>query len=132
MQQWGNFATQELSPYKYLLQQASNSFNSEEPKPSLGGSVAKLTKAEQDRMAGLDGVVAIFPVKKRTILAIKSWDFIGLPMNVKRESYEYDVIIGIIDSGIWPESESFNDKVFGPPPNKWKGVCQTINFPCNK
>ncbi|CAK8538207.1 unnamed protein product [Lathyrus sativus] len=121
--------------YKYLMQQASDS---QEPKsvlhsykPNLGGFVPKLTKAEVDRMEGLDGVVAIFPVKKRPLLTTKSWDFIGLPIKVKRKSYESDVIIGIIDSGIWPESESFNDKGFGPPPCKWKGVCQIINFTCN-
>ncbi|PQQ14266.1 subtilisin-like protease SBT4.3 [Prunus yedoensis var. nudiflora] len=34
-------------------------------------------------------------------------------------------------SGIWPESDSFNDKDFGPPPTKWKGVCQGPNFTCN-
>ncbi|TXG70828.1 hypothetical protein EZV62_005763 [Acer yangbiense] len=33
---------------------------------------------------------------------------------------------------IWPESESFNDEGFGPPPAKWKGTCQTNNFTCNK
>lgn len=83
-------------------------------------------------IVGLDGVVAVFPNKKRHLLTTKSWDFIGFPMNVKRESYESDVIIGILDSGIWPGSESFNDKGFGPPPSKWKGVCQSYNFTCNK
>ncbi|KAK4479781.1 hypothetical protein RD792_015316 [Penstemon davidsonii] len=30
------------------------------------------------------------------------------------------------------ESESFNDKGFGPPPKKWKGVCKGgFNFTCN-
>ncbi|XP_077249310.1 subtilisin-like protease SBT4.3 [Tasmannia lanceolata] len=34
--------------------------------------------------------------------------------------------------GIWPESESFNDEGFGPPPKTWKGTCQTENnFTCN-
>ncbi|XP_058744850.1 cucumisin-like [Vicia villosa] len=125
-----------LVHYKNMLHQASDS--NQEPKallhhykPSFGGFVAKLTKAEAERMEGLDGVVAVFPNKKRHLLTTKSWDFIGFPMNVKRESYESDVIIGIIDSGIWPGSESFNDKGFGPPPKKWKGVCQIYNFTCN-
>ncbi|KAH1161936.1 hypothetical protein GYH30_000702 [Glycine max] len=38
----------------------------------------------------------------------------------------------ILDSGIWPKSESFNDKGFGPPPSKGKGTYQTSkNFTCN-
>ena len=44
-----------------------------------------------------------------------------------------DVMVGVIDSGTWPESESFNDEGFGPPPKKWKGECKGgKNFTCNK
>jgi len=80
----------------------------------------------------LDGVVSIFPDKKRQLLTTKSWDFIGFPQYVERKYFESNVIIGVIDSGIWPESDSFNDKGFSPPPSKWKGICQTYNFTCNK
>ncbi|KAB1217804.1 Cucumisin [Morella rubra] len=51
----------------------------------------------------------------------------------KCKAVESDIVIGVLDSGIWPESDSFNDKGFGPPPSKWKGKCQaSTNFTCNK
>ncbi|KEH26821.1 subtilisin-like serine endopeptidase family protein [Medicago truncatula] len=125
-----------LLHYENLLQQVVDSNQMPKPilqhyKRSFNGFVANLTKKEADRMAGLDGVVSVFPNKKRKLLTTKSWDFIGFPQNVQRENYESDVIVGVIDSGIWPESESFNDKGFSPPPSKWKGTCQTSDVPCN-
>lgn len=67
---------------------------------------------------GLEGVVSIFPNRKRQLLTTRSWDFIGLTQYMERQYYESDVIVGVIDSGIWPESSSFTDKGFGPPPTK--------------
>ncbi|XP_068493896.1 cucumisin-like isoform X4 [Phaseolus vulgaris] len=98
-------------------------------KKSFNGFVAKLTEEAAVRMAGLDGVVSVFPNKKNELHTTRSWDFIGLSQSVERTSTESDIIIGVIDSGIWPESDSFNDQGFGPPPKKWKGSCH--NFTCN-
>ncbi|PNX67263.1 cucumisin-like protein, partial [Trifolium pratense] len=80
---------------------------------------------------GYDGVVSVFSSEKRQLLTTRSWDFIGLPQDVERAQYESDIIIGVIDSGIWPESDSFNDEGMSSPPSKWKGTCQAIDF-CNK
>ncbi|KAJ9679190.1 hypothetical protein PVL29_021197 [Vitis rotundifolia] len=41
-------------------------------------------------------------------------------------AYEGD-IIGMLDTGIWPERESFSDEGLGAPPAKWKGICHTAN-----
>ncbi|RVX13622.1 Cucumisin [Vitis vinifera] len=101
-------------------------------KRSFNGFVVKLTEEEMKELEGMDGVVSIFPNEKKKLHTTRSWDFIGFPQQVNRTSVESDVIIAVLDTGIWPESDSFKDKGFGPPPSKWKGICQGLsNFTCN-
>ncbi|XP_050904363.1 cucumisin [Lathyrus oleraceus] len=125
-----------LLHYNYLLQQATDSNSTARSIlyyywRSFNGFVVKLTETEAARMEGLVGVVSVFPDEKRQLLTTRSWDFVGLTQEVERQNYESDVIVGVIDSGIWPESKSFNDKGFSPPPAKWKGSCQASDFTCN-
>ena len=81
----------------------------------------------------MDGVVSVFPNKQNELHTTRSWDFIGFPKQVDRTTIESNIIIGVLDSGIWPEADSFSDKGFGPPPRKWKGTCKGLtNFTCNK
>ncbi|KAM1263429.1 hypothetical protein ACFX2G_029047 [Malus domestica] len=102
-------------------------------KRSFNGFAAKLTEQERERLANMKEVVSVFPSTSYKPQTTRSWDFIGFNENIKRNrTVESDVIIGVIDSGIWPESESFKDKGFGPAPKKWKGACQGgKNFTCN-
>lgn len=81
--------------------------------------------------AGVEGVVSVFESKILKPLTTRSWDFLGVYQNARRvPSAESDVVVGMIDTGIWPESKAFSDAGFGPPPPKWKGRC--VNFVCNK
>ncbi|KAG6762205.1 hypothetical protein POTOM_032697 [Populus tomentosa] len=101
---------------------------------SFNAFAARLSHAEVERISGLKEVVSVFPSRRSQLLTTRSWDFMGFPENVKRNpTVESNIIIGVIDTGIWPESESFSDKGFGPPPAKWKGTCAGgKNFTCNK
>ncbi|KAJ7964591.1 Cucumisin [Quillaja saponaria] len=98
-------------------------------KRSFNGFVVKLTAEEMLKIAGMEGVVSVFPNEKKQLHTTRSWDFMGFSQQVKRTTTESDIIIGVLDSGIWAESNSFNDSGFGPPPTKWKGACHNIT--CN-
>ncbi|KAL9275628.1 Subtilisin-like protease SBT1.4-like protein [Drosera capensis] len=39
--------------------------------------------------------------------------------------YANDIIVGVLDTGIWPEHRSFSDSTgYGPVPSKWTGSCE--------
>uniref|UniRef100_A0A7N0TQ85 Cucumisin n=1 Tax=Kalanchoe fedtschenkoi TaxID=63787 RepID=A0A7N0TQ85_KALFE len=99
---------------------------------SFSGFVVRMTELEMNAMSKMDGIVSIFPSEKRKLHTTRSWDFTGFPIGVTRATAESELIIGVLDTGIWPESASFNDSGFGPPPAKWRGSCQPAsNFTCN-
>ncbi|EFH39294.1 predicted protein [Arabidopsis lyrata subsp. lyrata] len=104
-------------------------------KRSFNGFAARLSESEREKVAKMVGVVSVFPNKKLQLQTTTSWDFMGLKEGKKTKrnpTVESDTIIGVIDSGITPESLSFSDKGFNPPPKKWKGVCSGgENFTCN-
>ncbi|GLJ51874.1 hypothetical protein SUGI_1101960 [Cryptomeria japonica] len=103
---------------------------------SFGGFAAMLSPSHVQQLSNMDDVVSVFENKKRHVLTTRSWDFIDFPLSGQSNhlTYESEIVIGVLDSGIWPESKSFNDAGFGPVPSKWRGVCQTTSdfTSCNK
>ncbi|KAL4342220.1 hypothetical protein GQ457_08G018390 [Hibiscus cannabinus] len=103
---------------------------------SINGFAARLLPDEAKRLAEEDGVASVFENTRRKLLTTRSWDFLGLPPTSNNSSnaiVESNIILGLLDTGIWPGSPSFNDKGYGPPPAKWKGKCDKgANFTgCN-
>ncbi|KAM3735014.1 hypothetical protein ACB098_10G058900 [Castanea mollissima] len=99
---------------------------------SFNGFAAKLTDEEAAKFSEMEGVISVFPNQILELHTTRSWDFMGFPSKGKVGSpHEGDVIIGLLDTGIWPESDSFNDEGLSSPPSKWKGKCQGANFTCN-
>ncbi|KAG6480838.1 hypothetical protein ZIOFF_057426 [Zingiber officinale] len=89
---------------------------------SFSGFAAKLSMDEAEKLSEMEGIVSVFRSKTLKLHTTRSWDFLNFPQKVnKNPILESDVIIGMIDSGIWPESKSFNDQGLRPPPRKWKG-----------
>ncbi|KAJ4725703.1 Subtilisin-like protease [Melia azedarach] len=100
---------------------------------SFNGFAAKLTENESQKLASMKEVVSVFPSRTLQLHTTRSWDFMGFNESINRKhSVESDIIVGVIDTGIWPESESFSDEGFGPAPKRWKGACKGgENFTCN-
>ncbi|CAA7038649.1 unnamed protein product [Microthlaspi erraticum] len=102
---------------------------------SFNGFSARLTESERERIAKMEGVVSVFPNEMLQLQTTASWSFMGLKegnMAKRNPTVESDIVIGVIDTGITPESQSFSGTGFGPPPKTWKGVCAGgQNFTCN-
>ncbi|WVZ62258.1 LOW QUALITY PROTEIN: hypothetical protein U9M48_012024 [Paspalum notatum var. saurae] len=98
---------------------------------SMNGFAARLTERERQKLSAMDGVVSVFPSRTYRPQTTRSWDFLGFPETARRSlPTEAEVIVGMIDTGVWPASPSFSDDGFSPPPARWKGSCH--NFTCNK
>ncbi|PSS23915.1 CO(2)-response secreted protease [Actinidia chinensis var. chinensis] len=91
------------------------------------GFSAMLTENEASILSGHDEVVSIFPDPVLQLHTTRSWDFLeaasGIQSNYEYQNISSDAIIGVIDTGIWPESPSFKDDGIGEIPSRWKGVC---------
>ncbi|KAL6654854.1 hypothetical protein ACP70R_008319 [Stipagrostis hirtigluma subsp. patula] len=99
-------------------------------KHGFSGFAAKLTESQAKELAKLPEVISVKPNTYHQVQTTRSWDFLGLnyyqPSGLlKKANYGKDIIVGVVDSGIWPESQSFDDSGYGPVPKRWKGVCQT-------
>ncbi|OMO74718.1 hypothetical protein COLO4_26537 [Corchorus olitorius] len=94
----------------------------------IHGFSASLTPAELEALKKASGYVS--SIKDRTIKAdtTHSYKFFGLNYDSGAwpvSDFGKDVIIGVIDTGVWPESESFNDGGMSDVPSRWKGECES-------
>ncbi|XP_075644333.1 subtilisin-like protease SBT4.15 [Castanea sativa] len=92
---------------------------------SFNAFAANLLPQEVQRLKENENVVSVFPSKMRKLHTTRSWDFLGMPQSVKRNhQIESNIIVGVVDTGVYIDAPSFDDKGLGPPPSKWKGTCQ--------
>ncbi|KAK8935487.1 Subtilisin-like protease [Platanthera zijinensis] len=83
-----------------------------------------------DRAAALadhPAVLAVFQDRIHRLHTTRSPQFLGLRNQQglwSKSDYGADVIIGILDTGVWPERRSFSDRNIGPIPSRWRGACE--------
>ncbi|HEX6305452.1 MAG TPA: S8 family serine peptidase [Anaerolineales bacterium] len=114
---------------------------------SFNGFAAKLTPTQAAALQSRADVLRVWVDAARHIETDNSPEFLGLTAGGGlwdqlggQGSAGEDVIIGVIDTGIWPEHPSFSDQadlsdcpgaacrqtaVYSPPPADWHGVCDS-------
>ncbi|XP_050213729.1 subtilisin-like protease SBT3 [Mercurialis annua] len=95
---------------------------------AMNGFSAHLSPSEHEILKSSPGYVYSIkdqPVKPDTT---RSPSFLGLTSNSEAwnvSNYGDNVIIGVIDTGVWPESKSFSDEGMPKVPKRWKGKCES-------
>ncbi|KAM0949513.1 putative tripeptidyl-peptidase II [Dioscorea sansibarensis] len=100
----------------------------------ISGFAARLTKNDLDEMSKKDGFVAAFPNRIYTPQTTHTPQFLGLNIQNgawNKSNYGEGIIIGVFDSGVFPDHPSFSDEGMPKPPAKWAGQCDFNTSACN-
>uniref|UniRef100_A0A453IZK9 Subtilisin-like protease n=1 Tax=Aegilops tauschii subsp. strangulata TaxID=200361 RepID=A0A453IZK9_AEGTS len=93
------------------------------------GFAARLTVGEAAALRALQGVASVREDRRVELHTTYSYRFLGLnvcPTGAwARARYGRGVVVGVLDTGVWPESPSFDDRGMPPVPDRWRGVCET-------
>ncbi|KAG8380169.1 hypothetical protein BUALT_Bualt07G0165600 [Buddleja alternifolia] len=106
---------------------------------AVRGFSARLTAAQAAVLRRAPGVISVIPDAVRYLHTTHTPKFLGLADTFglwPNSDYADDVIVGVLDTGIWPERPSFSDEGLSDVPSHWKGSCvDAPDFPatlCNK
>ncbi|HEV7814273.1 MAG TPA: S8 family serine peptidase [Janthinobacterium sp.] len=150
-----NLASQDVQLYTNYLDRKQSSVKAivagapiqYDYKVVFNGFSAMLTDAEVLKLQASSDVAAISADQPRHVLTNYTPTFLGLDqpgglwsqLGGKEHAGE-DVIVGVVDTGIWPEDASYADRLdnngvptfdsggtlaYGAAPAAWKGICQS-------
>lgn len=109
---------------------------------ALNGFAAVMNEAQANKLAKRNDVLRVWQDEIRQLNTDSTPDYLGLtgPGGVwDLQGKGEDIVVGILDTGVWPEHPSFSDQsdfsfaqgsrgrrtlAYGPPPDDWYGSCQ--------
>ncbi|XP_054824028.1 subtilisin-like protease 1 [Prosopis cineraria] len=101
----------------------------------VSGFAVRLTEEEAKALQEKDEIVSARPERTLSLHTTHTPSFLGLRKGSglwKESNFGEGVIIGVIDTGIYPFHPSFSDEGMPPPPPTWKGFCEfTGQRTCN-
>lgn len=106
---------------------------------AIHGYATRLTPEEARLLESQTGILAVLPEMRYELHTTRTPQFLGLDKSADmfpESNSASDVVVGVLDTGVWPESKSFDDTGLGPVPSSWKGECEAgTNFStsnCNR
>ncbi|KAE9608186.1 hypothetical protein Lal_00003513 [Lupinus albus] len=112
---------------------------------AYNGFSASLTSQQADELLKSDSVIGIYQDTLYQLHTTRTPEFLGLqtrsglPTGLVNETLNkglHDIIIGVLDTGVWPESKSFDDSGMPDIPKRWRGECENgkdfASSLCNK
>ncbi|KAK4488217.1 hypothetical protein RD792_003962 [Penstemon davidsonii] len=100
----------------------------------ISGFAARLTAEEVETMKLKDGFISVQQERIFHPMTTHSPNFLGLHQELgfwNQSNFGRGIIIGVLDTGIFPSHPSFSDDNLPPPPAKWKGKCDFKATECN-
>nr|XP_043617821.1 subtilisin-like protease SBT1.7 [Erigeron canadensis] len=94
----------------------------------IHGFSTRLTVEEAKLLEQQHGIVSVQEETVYKLHTTHSPEFLGLDNSkvmFSGSQSSSDVIVGVVDTGVWPGSKSLDDTGFGPVPSSWRGECET-------
>ncbi|XP_057973213.1 subtilisin-like protease SBT1.7 [Malania oleifera] len=105
----------------------------------IHGFSTQLSAEEAESLDAQPEIISVIPEVRYELHTTRTPAFLGLEKSealLPESSAVSEVVVGVFDTGVWPESKSFDDSGLGPVPISWKGECEVgTNFnssSCNR
>lgn len=106
---------------------------------AIHGFATRMAPGESKLLEGQPGVLSVHEEVTYELHTTRSPSFLGIEKHealFPTSNSVSEVIVGVLDTGVWPESKSYDDTGLGPIPSSWKGACEDgTNFSsssCNR